>query len=173
MYFIAPMVDRWSFDDFCFFIEYYFFIPPDFRSSHREEEEHFHNSAEHKNRIVKDRRLLTASCLFVESTMESQSLLPRKTATPTASLHYSFLSNDEEDQILKPSNYFTNNLPLEHRRSSISQQRETLIKESSSNNDRSSTKFLYYLIYALVNVIISAPGLYGYAAVVSGRYLMG
>ena len=37
---------------------------------------------------------------------------------------------------------------------------------SSSSNTTSQLKFLYYVIYALVNVIISAPGLYGYAAVI-------
>ena len=39
-------------------------------------------------------------------------------------------------------------------------------KPSSSKNDGTNARFLYYVIYALVNVIISAPGLYGYAAVI-------
>lgn len=38
----------------------------------------------------------------------------------------------------------------------------------NTTRDKKSGKarFLYYIIYALVNVIISAPGLYGYAAVI-------
>ena len=38
--------------------------------------------------------------------------------------------------------------------------------KSSSANHPGSQRFMYYIIYALVNVIISAPGLYGYAAVI-------
>ena len=40
-------------------------------------------------------------------------------------------------------------------------------EEASKNGDKvGSQKYLYYVVYALVNVIISAPGLYGYAAVI-------
>jgi hypothetical protein len=44
----------------------------------------------------------------------------------------------------------------------------SLPSEDASKNDRDagSKKFLYYIVYALVNVIISVPGLYGYAAVI-------
>lgn len=37
---------------------------------------------------------------------------------------------------------------------------------SSNNNKTGPLRFVYYIIYALVNVIISAPGLYGYTAVI-------
>jgi hypothetical protein len=37
---------------------------------------------------------------------------------------------------------------------------------SSNSNKTGPLRFVYYIIYALVNVIISAPGLYGYAAVI-------
>ena len=38
--------------------------------------------------------------------------------------------------------------------------------ESSSNFLSSVKPFLYYIVYAIVNVIISVPGLYGYAAII-------
>jgi len=37
----------------------------------------------------------------------------------------------------------------------------------------STQRFLYFIIYALVNVIISAPGLYGYAAVIFNNPIFG
>jgi SulP family sulfate permease len=37
---------------------------------------------------------------------------------------------------------------------------------TSSSGRYSSLVFVYYIVYALVNVIISVPGLYGYAAVI-------
>jgi sulfate permease, SulP family len=39
-------------------------------------------------------------------------------------------------------------------------------EESSSSNKEGPQRFLYYLVYAAVNMIISAPSLYGYAAVI-------
>lgn len=37
---------------------------------------------------------------------------------------------------------------------------------TTATTTRNTQRFVYYIIYALVNVIISAPGLYGYAAVI-------
>ena len=45
-------------------------------------------------------------------------------------------------------------------------QSSTTSSHQTSNNSKSRGNFFVYLIYALVNVIIAVPGLYGYAAVI-------
>jgi hypothetical protein len=59
-----------------------------------------------------------------------------------------------------------NDLPIPGSPRTPSRSPSLLGEASKSDRNVGSQKFLYYIVYALVNVIISAPGLYGYSAVI-------
>ena len=95
--------------------------------------------------------------------METESLLPQKSSTPKVT-RYGLVSKDEESQYPKPampspalSGYGSS--------PNFSLKGESFLEETVDR--KGAKRFFYYIVYAIVNVIISAPGLYGYAAVVS------